>query len=175
MADHPGPHFLAEQPLQHVLVHRQRVLREDRIAELLELFHDLVIEPRIVVIRPAQHDDADAVLALELVHRLAGASADARVVLFERLEADLDGALVLLFRETENGVQAWNICCANSFLSRMFIIGLMYVMPCSAKTFVLFGEGGLHRLRRRRTVGQAFDAGQLDQRRAAARRTSGRR
>ena len=46
MRDHPGAHFVAEQALQHILIQRQRALREDRIAELLELFHDFVVQAR---------------------------------------------------------------------------------------------------------------------------------
>ena len=67
----PAPHLVAEEPPEHVVVDRQRVLREDRIAELLELFEDLVVDARVVVIRPAEQHDAEPVLALELVEHLA--------------------------------------------------------------------------------------------------------
>jgi hypothetical protein len=58
----------------------KRVLGEDRIAELLELFEDLVIDARVVVIGPAQHDDAQPVLALELPQSLARGGAQDHVV-----------------------------------------------------------------------------------------------
>ncbi len=101
VTDDSGPHFVAEQPLQHVFVERQRVLREDRIAQLLELFHDLVIEAGIVVIGPAQHDDADPVFALQLVEHLAGALANVGLVIRQRLEADFDRAVILFQRQTQ--------------------------------------------------------------------------
>ena len=101
-ADHAGADFLAEQAFQHIFVERQRVLREDRIAELLELVENLVIQARIVMIRPAEHDDADAVLALELVEHLARAAADAGFVVLQRRESGLDGTVVFFLRKPEN-------------------------------------------------------------------------
>ena len=50
----------------------RRVLREHRVAELLELFQDLVVDAGVVVIRAAQQHDAEAVLALQLLQHLAG-------------------------------------------------------------------------------------------------------
>ncbi len=46
---------------------RQRILREDRIAELLELLEDLVIDARIVVVRTAQQHDAEAIFRSPVV------------------------------------------------------------------------------------------------------------
>ena len=94
MADRSGPHLFAEEPVEQVFIHRQRVLRKDRVAEFLELFQDLVIQPRIVVIGTAQHDDADAVLALELVHHVAGPLLNARFVVMKGLKTRVHGALV---------------------------------------------------------------------------------
>ena len=54
-----------------------------------------MIEARIVVIRPAQHHDADAVFALQLVEHLPGTPANTRFVARERIEADFDGTVVL--------------------------------------------------------------------------------
>ena len=85
MADYAGAHLVAKQTLQHVLIERQRVLREDGVTELLELFQDLVIESGIMVIRTAQHHDADAVLALKLVENLARLATDAAFVVRQRL------------------------------------------------------------------------------------------
>ena len=76
MGDEPGAHFVSEEAVEHILVQRQRALREDRIAELLELLHDLVVQAGIVVINAAQHHDADAVFALQLIERLPRLAAD---------------------------------------------------------------------------------------------------
>src|SRR5581483_12178464 len=54
----------------------QSILREDRITEFLELLENFMVQTRIVMIGPAQHHDADAVFALELIQNLAGAVAD---------------------------------------------------------------------------------------------------
>jgi hypothetical protein len=67
VSDNAGANFLAEQALEHVFIQRQRILRKDGIAQLLELLHDFVIEARVVVIGSTQHHDADAIFALELV------------------------------------------------------------------------------------------------------------
>ena len=76
MSDESGANFVAEEPVEHVFVDGQCALREDRVAELLELFHDLVVQAGIVVVDAAQHDDADAVFTLKLIERFAGLAAD---------------------------------------------------------------------------------------------------
>lgn len=101
MAGDARPHFVSKQALQQIFVLRQRVLREDRIPELLELIEDLVIEAGIVMVRTAQHHDADAVFALELVKHLASAAADIRLVVLQRRESRLDRPIVFLLREAE--------------------------------------------------------------------------
>ena len=98
MTDHPSAHLVAEQPLQHVIIQRQRVLGEDGIAQLLELLHDLVIQSRIVVIGPPQHHDADAVLAFELVENFAGLSTDAGFVVGQSLVSHFHRTIVFLLR-----------------------------------------------------------------------------
>src|ERR1700745_3871731 len=69
--DYARANFVTEQPVKNVFVDRQRALREDRIAELLELLHDFVIYAGIMVVRTTKHHDTDAVLALEHVQRFA--------------------------------------------------------------------------------------------------------
>ena len=61
-----------------------------------------MIESGIVVIGPGQHNDADAVLAFELVEYLPRALANAGLVLSERHESRLDGAIVFFRREPED-------------------------------------------------------------------------
>src|SRR6266496_388458 len=68
--------LFAEESVEQVLIERQEALREDRIAELLELVHDLVVDAGIMVIDAPKHDDADAALALQFVERLARALAN---------------------------------------------------------------------------------------------------
>src|SRR5215475_10339920 len=57
MRNHSSPNLVTEKTIEQIFVQRQRALREDRIAELLELLHDLVIQSGIMVINPSQHDD----------------------------------------------------------------------------------------------------------------------
>ena len=53
------------------------------------------------MIDAAQHDDADAVLALQLVERDARFATDVGFAAVERGKALRDGAVVLLTRQTE--------------------------------------------------------------------------
>jgi hypothetical protein len=53
---------------------KSRALREHGITQLLEFLEDLMVDARIVVIRPGEHDDADPVFALELVQDVADLS-----------------------------------------------------------------------------------------------------
>ncbi len=99
----PGFHFRPEQPPDHVVVDRQAILREHRVAELLELFQDLVVHAGIVVIRPAQQHHAEPVFALQLFQHLAGLAAHGDVVeVIERAVAFLHGALVLFGRQAQD-------------------------------------------------------------------------
>ena len=59
-----------------------------------------------MVINASQHDDANAVFALQLVERLARLAADFVLAIGERLKACLDGAIVLLARQA----QQWRPC-----------------------------------------------------------------
>jgi hypothetical protein len=104
IADRARADLVAEQPLQQIGIHRQRALREDGIPELLKLFENLVVQPGIVVIRPRQDDDADALLALELIEHFARAALEIRFVGQKLTEAGLHRTLILLFREAEEGL-----------------------------------------------------------------------
>jgi hypothetical protein len=85
-----------------VLVDRQRLHGEDRVAELLQLVGDLVVHARVVVVRPREQHDADPLVALELLDDRAAVLAvlDEEGVL--RLEALLDRAAVLVLAEAEH-------------------------------------------------------------------------
>src|SRR5215469_6335487 len=100
-ADDAGPDLFAEEPFEQIRVEWERVLRKDGIPKLLELIQDLMIESRIVVIGAGQHDDADAVLAFELIEYLPRALANAGLVFSEGHESGLDGAIVFFRREPE--------------------------------------------------------------------------
>ena len=63
--DQAGLDVLLEQRKEDIVVDGQRLKRQDRIADLLEFLQDLVVDAGVVVVRSAQHDDADAVLGLE--------------------------------------------------------------------------------------------------------------
>ncbi len=71
VSDRAGSHLVAEQAFEKIRIERQRALREHRISELLEFIEDLVIEPGIVMVGPREHDDPNALVALEVVERSA--------------------------------------------------------------------------------------------------------
>ena len=157
LADHAGAHFLAEQPLQQVFVQRQRVLREDRIAELLELIQDLVIQAGIVVIGPAQHDDADAVFALQLIEHLR---ARAGGCWLRNLSAPrIPTSTARSFSSSDRpriGCHACSIWCANSLRSAKLRTGSIYFTLCSAKTSFSLVNAAFTVSGVAVTVGQAF-------------------
>ena len=70
----------------------------DRVAELLELVEDLVVDARVVVVRAAEQHDAEPVLALELLQHLARRRAQVALEALERRVAGLHRPLVLLAR-----------------------------------------------------------------------------
>src|SRR5258708_22545706 len=89
-------HVLAEEAPDHVVVDGQAVLREYRIAELLEFLEDFVVDARVVVIRTAKKHYAQAVFALKLIEHFAGGAAHGDVVkIIERPIASVYGTLVL--------------------------------------------------------------------------------
>src|ERR1035437_6542781 len=98
-----GYHFGPEETPDDVVVDGQGILREDRIAKLLELFENFVVDAGIVVIRTSQQHHADAIFALQLFQHLAGLAAHSDVV--EELQgavAGCHGALVLFGAKTED-------------------------------------------------------------------------
>src|SRR5207248_2452134 len=100
--DHAGAHFVSEQTVENIFIDWQRALREDRITELLELLHDLVVHSGVMVVGTPKHHDADAVLALKHVQSFTGALTQPRVVRLLGPERDVAGTLVLLFRDAQH-------------------------------------------------------------------------
>ena len=80
MRSFAGQHLFAEQAPDDVVVDGQAILRKDRVAELLELFQDFVIDSGVVVIRTAQQHHTDAVFALQLFQSFASRAAHDYVV-----------------------------------------------------------------------------------------------
>src|SRR5215471_7395334 len=98
-----GQHIVAEEAPDDVVVDRQAVLREYRVAELLELFQDFVVDAGVVVIRAAQQDHAQAVFALELLQHFAGSAAHGHVFeVVRRAVTLLHSALVLFGSQAED-------------------------------------------------------------------------
>ena len=95
--DHASANFVAKQPVEDVFVDRQSALREDGIAKLLELLHDLVVHAGIMMIWTPKHHDPNTVLALEHVQRLASTFTQPVVVGFLGFESHFDGAIILFF------------------------------------------------------------------------------
>ncbi len=63
----PALHVLGEEALQPLRILGDRAHRQDRVAEHLELLEHAVVEPRVRVIRAAEHQERDAVLLLDLL------------------------------------------------------------------------------------------------------------
>jgi len=107
-----------------------------------------VIQTGIVVVGTAQHHDADAILALELVQNLAGSPADAGFVFRQRLVAGFDRAIVFFPRQSENRPP-----CLEHLTREQLAVGevqhggdVLYVV--FGEDVVLFRERSLHSFRR---------------------------
>ena len=148
----PATHFLAEQPPDDVVVDRQAILREHRVAELLELFQDLVIDAGIVVIRPAQQHHAEAVFALELLQHFARRAAHGDVV--EVLAArDSPASTARLFSSGERprmSLNSSNICRSKRSGLREVDEGVQEPDALLLEEIAFLDERRLHRLRRGR-------------------------
>src|SRR6185437_5812514 len=147
-------HLVAEQLPDNLLIYGQRVLREHRIAELLELLQDFVIDAGIVVIRPAQQHDSQAVFGFQLLENFARLAAHNVVrELVQRLQALLHGAIVLFFAQAQN-VLPVVIHLAMSDL--VLVESNEGVLPDDAlllEQVGFLGESRLHRCRGRRHRG----------------------
>jgi hypothetical protein len=64
-----------------------------------------MIQAWIVMIRAPQHDDADAILAFQLIDDLAGAFANVAFVVFQCLESGFDGTIVFFVGQAEHRVE----------------------------------------------------------------------
>src|SRR5262249_1502307 len=142
MRDHAGTDFVSEEPLQNVFIHGQSALREDGIAQFLELFHDLVIESGIVMVWPPEHDDADTILALKLIEHFARLPAQSSLVILQRFESSLDGTLIFLFRNTKDWRPGFK-----HLVSKQLAVGKVQnrIEICNSifgKDVSLFREGG---------------------------------
>src|ERR1700677_722674 len=102
MGDEPGAYFVAKQAIEYVLIDRKRALGENRIAELLEFLHDLVVQTRVMVIYAAEHDNTNPVFTLQLVERLPRLAANLCLAIKQGFEAGFDGPLILLAREPQH-------------------------------------------------------------------------
>ena len=150
MLDGPALDILGEQPLHKVLVERQRALRENRVAELLEFFQDLVIQARIVVIDASQHHDADAVFAFQLIQNLARPLADAGFVIVERRVAALDGPLVFFLRQAQHRFPRREHLLGEKLAVLQVDHRVKVRDPVVLEDVRFLGIGGFHRFRSRR-------------------------
>src|SRR5271165_3141549 len=165
MLDHAGADFFSKQALQQVFVEWQRTLRKDRVAELLELVEDFVVQAGIVMIGTAEHHNADAVLTLELVEHVARLVPHASLVFVERLIAGLDGALVLFGRQAEQGLESGEHLVRQQLAvlqveNRIDVLHLVF-----GKDIALLGIRGFDRLGTRRHRGAGVRSGEIDERR----------
>src|SRR4029453_17223455 len=117
-SDHARPYLVAKQPLEEILVEWERALREDRIAELLELLEDFVVQPRVVVLRTGQQHDSGALLTLELIEPGARPTAEGRFIGRQLAEADIDGPRIFLLRQAKQGLK-----CLEELLGEQLGIG----------------------------------------------------
>src|SRR5690242_4067473 len=149
-----GEHVLAEQAPDDIVIDRQTVLREYGIAELLEFFEDFVIHARVVVIRTAQQDDAQAVFALELFEHFASGAAHGDVIeIFERAIALLDGALILFGAEAEDVLELLEHLALEKLRVRKVHERIHEADALLLEEVTFLGERGLHGSRRGRHGG----------------------
>ena len=145
----PAPDLVAEQPLQQILVERQRALREHRVSQLLELLENLVIQARIVMVRAREHHDADALLALRADRAPRAPAAGCPPSYARELaEPDLDRPLVFFLRQPEQRSP-----CVEQLLCRAAAVGEVdqraEISDALLREDVAFlGERGLDRLGR---------------------------
>ena len=103
MIDFAGLDLRPEEPPDDVVVDRQAILREDRIAELLEFLQDFVVHAGVVVVRAAEQHHAQAIFAFQIGQHFAGRAAHGDVIeMVERAIALFDGAQVFLRRQAED-------------------------------------------------------------------------
>ena len=130
------------------------VLREDRIAELLELLQDLVVDARVVVIRPAQQDDAEAVFPLESAQSTLARRCRARSTLVSRRApcSPLPPRGRSPPRKAEHVLELLEHLALNSTRAREVLTNVSCSDALLGEDVPFLGEGGLHRLRGRRAL-----------------------
>ena len=133
------------------------------IAELLEFLHDFVVQARIVVIRAAEHHDADAVFALELVENFAGALANAAFIILEALKP---ASMARSFSSCERPRRASTpVHLEGEQLPVREIENRIDILHVDfGENVVFFRERGLHGFRSGGDGGAGVGAGELDQR-----------
>ncbi len=103
VSDEAGPYVLAEQPVENVLVLRQGVDAEDGVTPPLHVYHDLVVQAGVVVVRPAEHHDTDIPFLFQAVQHLSRFGPERDLVEFApRIQGYLHRFSVLLFSEAED-------------------------------------------------------------------------
>ena len=161
MRDESRPHFVSEEPVENIVVDGQRALREDRVAQLLKLFHDLVVQAGIVVINPPKHHDADTVFALKLIERFTRLTADVSLACLERLEANFEGALILFAAEAEDRPPRLVHLVGADLVVLQIEDRIEIENAILREDIALLGEGGLYRLWRRGHRRAGIRAGQV--------------
>src|ERR1700722_554731 len=101
------------------------------------------------MVRSAQHNDADAVFAFELVKNLTRPATDASLVILQRLVADLYRAVVLFLRQSEDRLPGLQHLMGEEFAvgKVQHRVHVLDIVLC--ENIILFRERGLHRLRGR--------------------------
>ena len=101
------------------------------------------------MIRPAQHHDADAIFAFQLVHHLASAPANAAFVVRQRLVAHLDRAVVFFLRQSKDRLPRLQHLVREQLAIGKVQDRIDVLHVVLGKDVVFLGKGGLHRFRRR--------------------------
>ena len=114
-------------------IERQEALREDGIAKPVEFLKDALIQARIVVIGPAQHDEPNPAALFEFVQSALGLLAQPGIRNHsDTVNAMSTGAGILLPIEWSKSFQQENICYLNRSRSAISNIGLRYPTPASS-------------------------------------------
>ena len=93
--------MIGEEGCHHLVVHRETVHRENRVAQALQFQEDLVVDARIVVVGSPEDHDAQALLILQPVQHRRPPSPEVMVVRREGRHAGLDGTSILASRQLE--------------------------------------------------------------------------
>ncbi len=117
-----------------------------------------------MVIHAAQHHDADAVLALQLVQRLAGLAANLGLAIEQGLESGVQRAFIFFAGKTQYRTPGLKHLVGTDSLILQIQDWIEVTDPIVSEDFTLLGKGRFDYLRRGGHRRASIGTGQVDQR-----------